>query len=77
MRYLVSMIFALAGLVVAVLFASSAVANWVVAQQSFESPDAAGSMHMLAFIATNFAGLVVGWIVGWLVASPFERDSAG
>lgn len=73
MRYLVAMIFALAGLVVAVMFASTAVANWVVDHQSFESPDAAGSMHMLAFIATNFAGIVVGWIVGWFVASPFER----
>ena len=77
MRYLVSLIFALAGLVLAVLYVSSEVANWVVAQQSFESPDAAGSMHMLAFIFTNFAGLVVGWIVGWILATPFARDGAG
>lgn len=77
MRYLVSMIFALAGLMVAVLYLSSEVANWVVAQQSFDSPDSAGSMHMLAFIGTNFAALVVGWIVGWIVASPFSRDGAG
>lgn len=77
MRYLVSMIFALAGLVIAVLYVSSGVANWVVAQQSFESPDAAGSMHMLAFVATNFLGLVVGWVIGWIVATPFARDGAG
>ncbi|HRN87194.1 hypothetical protein [Hyphomicrobium sp.] len=77
MRYLVSMIFALAGLMVAVLYLSSEVASWVVAQQSFDSPDAAGSMHMLAFIATNFAALVVGWIVGWIVATPFAGDGAG
>lgn len=76
MRYLVSMIFALAGLLLAVLYLSSEVASWVVAQQSFESPDAVASMHMLVFIATNFAALVAGWIVGWIVATPLAGDGA-
>ena len=66
MRYFVAMLFAVIGLALAVVFVSTPVANWVVAHQSFDSPDAADNLHMLMFIASNIGGLIVGWLVGWV-----------
>jgi hypothetical protein len=45
------------------------VANWVVAHQSFDSPDSADNLHMLMFIASNVGGLIVGWLVGWIAGA--------
>ena len=42
-------------------------ADWVVAQKSFESSDDAENLHMLVFIGTNVGGLIVGWLVGWVI----------
>ena len=68
MRYLVAMIFALIGAALAILFISSQAADWVVANQAFDSSDDAENLHMLVFIACNFAGLILGWMVGWVIA---------
>ena len=68
MRYVVAMVFAFIGAALATLFVSSSVADWVVARQSFESSDDAENLHMLVFIGTNVAGLIVGWLVGWIIA---------
>lgn len=68
MRYVVAMVFAFVGAVIAAMFVSSPAADWATAQQSFESSDDAENMHMLVFIAANVAGLVVGWLVGWFIA---------
>jgi hypothetical protein len=67
MRYVVAMVFAFIGAAFAIIFLSSSVADWVVAQQSFESPDDADNLHMLVFIGTNVAGLLIGWMVGWVI----------
>jgi membrane associated rhomboid family serine protease len=68
MRYVVAMVFAFIGAALATLFISSSVADWVVARQSFESSDDAENLHMLVFIGTNVAGLIVGWLLGWIIA---------
>jgi hypothetical protein len=68
MRYVVAMVFAVIGAGLAAVFASPQVADWVVLHQSFDSPDAADSMHMLVYMGSNVAGLLVGWLVGWTVA---------
>jgi hypothetical protein len=68
MRYVVAMVFAFIGAALATLFISSSVADWVVARQSFESSDDAENLHMLLFIGTNVAGLIVGWLLGWIIA---------
>jgi hypothetical protein len=68
MRFVVAMVFAVIGAVLATIFLSSEVADWVVARQTFESSDDAENLHMLVFIATNTAGLLVGWLVGWTIA---------
>lgn len=68
MRYVVAMVFAFIGAALATLFISSSVADWVVARQSFESSDDAENLHMLVFVGTNVAGLIVGWLLGWIIA---------
>lgn len=68
MRYVVAMVFAFIAAALATLFVSSSVADWVVARQSFESSDDAENLHMLVFIGTNVAGLIVGWLLGWIIA---------
>jgi uncharacterized membrane protein YbjE (DUF340 family) len=72
MRYVVAMVVAIIGAALAAVFLSSHVADWVVAHQTFESPDGADSMHMLAYMATNVAGLIVGWLLGWGITVPSE-----
>ena len=67
MRYVVAMVFAFIGAALATVFLGSSVADWVVARQTFESSDDAENLHMLAFVATNVGGLIVGWLVGWVI----------
>lgn len=74
MRYLVAILFAIAGAAVAFAMASGPIADWAVARQTFESSDDAENLHQLAFMAVNFAGLIVGWTVGWALASKLKED---
>jgi hypothetical protein len=67
MRYVVAMVFAFIGAALAIIFLSSSVADWVVGHMSFESPDDADNLHMLAFIGSNIVALLVGWMVGWVI----------
>jgi ribose/xylose/arabinose/galactoside ABC-type transport system permease subunit len=67
MRYLVAMVFAFAGAILATMFLGTPVANFVVDHLSFESPDDADNLHMLTFVGTLAAGLIVGWLLGWIV----------
>jgi cytochrome bd-type quinol oxidase subunit 2 len=68
MRYVVAMVFAVIAAALAAVFLSSQVADWVVARQTFESPDEADTMHMLAYMGSNVAALIVGWLVGWVIS---------
>jgi hypothetical protein len=52
MRYLVAMVFAFAGAILATMFLGTPVANFVVDHLSFESPDDADNLHMLTFVGT-------------------------
>ncbi len=56
MRYVVAMVFALIVAALATLFLGSSVADWVVAQNSFESSDDAENLHMLVFVGTIAGG---------------------
>lgn len=67
MRYVIAMVFAVIAAGLATVFLSSHVADWVVAHQRFDSSDDAENLHMLAFIGSNVAALLVGWLVGWAV----------
>lgn len=75
MRYVVAMVFAFIAAALATLFLSSSVADWVVARQSFESSDDAENLHMLVFIGSNVAALIVGWLVGWIIGGAGRPDT--
>ena len=72
-RYILAMVFAAVGAVLATLFLATPIASIATAQFSFESPDEAETIHALAWMGTNIAGLVVGWAVGWFLSGPMVR----
>jgi len=67
MRYIVAIVFALIGAALATIFLGGSVADWIVAHQSFDSSDDAENLHMLSFVGTIAAGLIVGWLMGWVI----------
>jgi hypothetical protein len=73
MRYLISMVVAIAFALVATLFLSSPLATWVVSGMTFESPDDVANLHALIFMVGNFAALILGWVVGWVLASRYRE----
>ncbi|MCB1548591.1 MAG: hypothetical protein KDJ41_12265 [Hyphomicrobiaceae bacterium] len=78
MRYVIAMVGAVVAALLVTMFVSSPLATWVVDQQTFDNPDDVGSMHALVFMATNLAGLVVGWGIGWLIGGRIEgADTTG
>ena len=72
-RYILAMVFAAVGAVLATLFLASPAASFATAQFSFESPDEAETIHALAWMGTNVAGLIVGWSLGWLLSGSLVR----
>jgi hypothetical protein len=69
MRYLVAILFALAGAALAFVFAGGPVADWLVASRTFESSDDAENLHQLAFMGVNLVGMIIGWTLGWALAA--------
>jgi hypothetical protein len=72
MRYLISMIVAMAFALIATIFLSGPLATWVVSDMTFESPDDVANMHALIFMSGNFVALILGWMVGWVLASRYR-----
>jgi len=73
MRYLIAILFALIGAVLAIVFLSGPIANWVALQFSYESSDDAETVNQVAFIVVNLLGLIAGWVVGWALGGRLER----
>ncbi len=73
MRYVISILFAIAGAALAMNFISQNVADNVVASYRFDSPDSVADLHMAVYMATNGAGLILGWTLGWLLGTPFKN----
>ena len=69
MRYLISMVVAMAFALIAILFVSGPLANWVIADMPFENPDDVDSWHAMVFMTGNLVALILGWMVGWVLAS--------
>ena len=74
MRYVVAILFAVAGAALAFAMASGPIADWAVARQTFESSDDAENLHQMAFLAVNLAGLIAGWTIGWVLATKLKED---
>jgi vancomycin permeability regulator SanA len=72
MRYVISMVVAMVFALIATIFLSGRLADWLVSGMTFESPDDVANMHALIFMASNFVALIVGWIAGWVLASRFR-----
>ena len=75
MRYILAMVFAVLLALAASVFIASDVASWVVARQSFDSPDDVADRHVTIFMVVNVAALIIGWGVGWMLGRMFERPS--
>jgi membrane associated rhomboid family serine protease len=73
MRYVVAILFAIAGAALAMMFISQNVADNIVASMRFDNPDQVADMHVAIYMATNLAGLLVGWTLGWLIGMPFKK----
>jgi phosphate/sulfate permease len=67
MRYLIAIVCAVLGALLATVFVSSAVATAVVGTQRFSDPDQVANMHAAVFMAMNACGLIAGWAFGWLI----------
>ena len=73
MRYIIAILFAIAGAALAMMYVSHNVADNIVASMRFESPDQVADMHAAIYMATNVAGLLLGWTLGWLIGMPFKK----
>ena len=73
MRYVVAILFAIAGAALAMTYLSQNVADNIVATYRFDNPDQVADMHAAIYMATNAAGLLLGWTLGWLVGMPFKK----
>ncbi len=73
MRYLIAILFAIAGAALAMLYVSQNVASNIVATMRFDNPDQVADMHVAIYMATNAAGLLLGWTLGWIIGMPFKN----
>lgn len=74
MRYLIAMITAVILALIATLFISGGVANWVVGRMTFDNPDQVADLHSLVFMGTNIAALLLGWVIGWAIGKGAVND---
>lgn len=76
MRFLIAMLFAIAGALAVTLYVASPLATWAVAQYSFQSPDEVSTLHGAIYMGVNLAGLLAGWTIGWFIGGLFEGKKA-
>ena len=69
MRYVVAILFAIAGAALAFALVSGPIADWTVAQRTFDNSDDVENLHQLAFMGVNLAGLIAGWSIGWALGA--------
>mgnify|MGYP001259584483 CR=1 FL=1 len=77
MRYLIAMLSAVVFAVAATVYLASPLATWVVARNTFDSPDAVNDLHSTVFMGANLAALLVGWLFGWVVGGWMVGDGRG
>ena len=73
MRYVIAILFAIAGAALTMMYVSHNVADNIVASYRFDNPDQVADMHAAIYMATNVAGLLIGWTLGWLIGMPFKK----
>jgi vancomycin permeability regulator SanA len=75
MRYVIAMAAAIVVALLATLFVSLPLANWVVRQYTFDSPDTVDDLHRAVFMGSNLVALLIGWGIGWLIGGRFARSN--
>ena len=75
MRYVYAMAGAIILATIATLLVSVPVANWVVNQFEFDSPDTVADLHSAVFMGSNLAALLIGWLIGWIVGGRLVRHA--
>ena len=73
MRYVYAMIGGIIVALLATLFVSVPVANWVVNQYEFDSPDTVADLHSAVFMGSNLVALLFGWTIGWIAGGRLVR----
>jgi vancomycin permeability regulator SanA len=73
MRYVIAIALAAVVALLATLLVSGPLANWVVRQYTFESPDSVEDLHRAVFMGCNLVALLFGWTIGWLIGGRFVR----
>ena len=73
MRYVIAILFAIAGAALAMMYVSQNVADNIVASYRFDNPDQVADMHVAIYMTTNVVGLLIGWTIGWLIGMPFKK----
>ena len=73
MRYVIAIMFAIAGAALAMMFVSQDVADFMTARYRFDSPDEVADLHSGVYMACNVLGLVLGWLTGWGLGGLFAR----
>ena len=54
---------------------ASRLANWVVNQYEFDSPDTVADLHAAVFMGCNVGALLIGWLIGWIVGGRLVRHA--
>lgn len=67
MRVVLAILGAAAGVAIAVFYLGNVLARLFVESQSQASPDDVAASHSLAWLATVFLSLVLGWFLGWWI----------
>ncbi|MEM9357444.1 MAG: hypothetical protein AAGB04_14645 [Pseudomonadota bacterium] len=73
MRYVLAMIFGVAGAAIAAWLFAGWIASWVSTSFTYESPDGQADVEQMTFLAVLIVGMAIGWTVGWMFGAPFAR----
>jgi len=73
MRYIMAMVFGLAGAALAAWLLANRLSGWVSRQFTYASPDGQANVEQLTFLAILLIGLALGWSIGWAIGSPLAR----
>ena len=73
MRYVMAMVFGVAGAAAAAKFLAGWVASWVSTSFVYESPDGQSDVEQMTFLGVLIVGMAVGWTIGWMLGAPFGR----
>ena len=73
MRYVMAMVFGVAGAAVAARLFAGWVAAWVSTSFTYESPDGQADVEQMTFLGVLIIGMAVGWTIGWMFGAPFAR----